>query len=110
MKYTVMEQDLEIIEELLAGLEDDIKHIAQIASSYKSQELIEDKRVDNLGIMNATEFYNCYTQVIKDFKSIKRSLKPLERRLSAAKGESKSIYTIFDWFVLKPLWVKCGLL
>ena len=110
MKYTVMEQDLEIIEDLLTGLEDDIKHIAQIASSYKSQELIEDKRVDNLGIMNATEFYNCYKQVIKDLKSIKRSLKPLERRLSAAKGESKSIYTIFDWFVLKPLWVKCGLL
>jgi len=110
MKYTVMEQDLEIIEDLLTGLEDDIKHIAQIASSYKSQELIEDKRVDNLGIMNATVFYNCYTQVIKDLKSIKRSLKPLERRLSAAKGESKSIYTIFDWFVLKPLWVKCGLL
>ena len=110
MKYTVMEQDLEIIQELLSGLDEDIKHIAEIASTYKGQELIEDKRVDNLGIMNATEFYNCYTQVIKDLKQIKRSLKPVERRLVAAKGDTKSFYTIFDWFVLKPLWVKCGLL
>jgi hypothetical protein len=105
-----MEQDLEIVKDLLSGLDTDIKHIADIASSYKGQELIEDKRVDQLGSMTATEFYNCYTQVIKDLKSIKRALKPLERRLVAAKGESKSIYTIFDWFVLKPLWVKCGLL
>lgn len=105
-----MEEDLKIIREVLEGLDTDIEYVAKLASSYKAKELVGDIAVESIRYMNASDFYYCYTEVIKNLKAIKTTLRPVERRLITEEGELKPIYSILDWFVLKPLWVKCGLL
>ena len=105
-----MEQDLKIINEVLDGLDTDIEYMAKLASAYKAKELIGDMAIENIRVMGPSEFYSCYTEVIKNLKAIKNTLRPVERRLITEEGELRPTYSIPEWFVLKPLWVKCGLL
>lgn len=108
--FKVMKEDLNLIREVLDGLDEDIGYIADIASKYKSKELTEEKSIDSIRGLNSSDLFFAYTGVIKNLKVIKGELKPIERRLNLEVTNLKTEYSFFDWLFLRPLWVKVGIM
>jgi len=101
-------EDLKLLQEYIKNLDNDIKDVAAKASQYKRLELEEMESNEYLAEVPPRDFYDMFTQLIRDLKACKKTLHVMERKVDRVMNQSKPKYKVLDWVLLIPLFEKFG--
>ena len=101
-------KDLERVRIYIRALEEDINDVAFTASQYKKFELGEIKDSGYVQELPPREFYDMYTQLIRDLKACKKTVSVMEMKLSRVMEKEKPKHSLLDWALLVPLFEKIG--
>lgn len=101
-------EDLKLLQNYIKNLDSDINDVAAKASHFKRLELEEVETNQYLTEVPPRDFYDMFTQLIKDLKACKKTLHVMERKVDRVISQSKPKYKISDWLLLVPLFEKFG--